>query len=74
MKTQNEYSAKRGDFIDATVTEPLWTVEDVAGYLRLRAETVRTMARANKIPGLKVGKAWRFKASEIKDMLKTRPR
>jgi excisionase family DNA binding protein len=51
-------------------TEPLWTVEDVAKYLRLKQETVRMMARTNKLPALKVGKAWRFRSSEVKDVLK----
>jgi hypothetical protein len=29
------------------------------------------MARANKLPALKVGKAWRFRISDVKDMLRT---
>lgn len=41
--------------------EPLWTVLDVAEFLRLEPETVRTMAREGKLPGIKVGRAWRFK-------------
>lgn len=70
MKQQNSFSNKRVDFLDSS-TEPLWTVEDVANYLRLKEETVRMMARANKIPALKVGKAWRFRITDIKEMLKT---
>lgn len=70
MKQQNPQSNKKQEFLDISTTEPLWTVEDVAGYLRLKEETVRMMARAKKIPALKVGKAWRFKAREIKEMLK----
>ncbi len=47
--------------------EPLWTVEEVANYLRLTAETVRVMARRGELPSIKVGKrVWRFKISEIK--------
>ena len=53
-------------------TEPLWTVEDLADYLRLKAETVRMMARAQKIPAIKVGRVWRFRASDIKEMLKSK--
>lgn len=53
-------------------TEPLWTVVEVANYLRLKRETVRLMARANKIPAIKVGKVWRFRASEIKDFMKSK--
>jgi excisionase family DNA binding protein len=68
MKTKSNRSKPNPDR-SMTLTEPLWTVEDVAGYLRLKEETVRIMARSNKIPGLKIGKAWRFRASEIKEML-----
>lgn len=46
-------------------TEPLWTVEDVAQYLRLDPETVRTLTRQKKLPGMKVGKVWRFRKAEI---------
>jgi excisionase family DNA binding protein len=56
---------------EALDAEPLWTVEDVATYLRLKQETVRMMARTNKLPALKVGKAWRFRAMEIKAMMKS---
>lgn len=55
--------------IQIDVTEPLWTVEDVAGYLRLNPETVRMMARSGRIPSIKVGKAWRFRAGQIKHWL-----
>jgi len=47
----------------------LWTVEEVANYLRVKEETVRMMARSKRLPAMKVGKAWRFKGSEIKEIL-----
>jgi excisionase family DNA binding protein len=50
---------------NAQATEPLWTVEDVADYLRLDPETVRSLARQKKLPGMKVGKVWRFRKAEI---------
>ena len=50
--------------------EPLWTVEDVAGYLRLNPETIRIMARRGELPCIKVGRrVWRFRISEIRDWL-----
>lgn len=52
-------------------TEPLWTVEEVARYLRIKPETVRMMARAKSLPALKVGKVWRFRAREIKETLRS---
>jgi excisionase family DNA binding protein len=47
------------------ITEPLWTVEDVAQYLKLEPETVRAMARTGKLPAIKIGKVWRFKKSAL---------
>lgn len=72
MKLKKTRSSGAQELLKTTLTEPLWTVEDVANYLRLKQETVRMMARANKIPALKVGKAWRFKVSDIKSMLISR--
>ena len=57
--------------LDTIKTEPLWTVSEVAGYLRLRPETIRLMARNGELPSIKVGKrVWRFKIGEVKDWLK----
>jgi len=38
-----------------SLNEPPMTVEGVAAYLRLRPETVRSMARRKQLPALKVG-------------------
>ena len=47
-------------------SEQLWTVEEVAEYLRLQPETVRAKARKGEIPAFKVGKRiWRFDIKEI---------
>lgn len=35
-------------------------VEDVAALMDLNTETVRRLAREGKLPGRKVGGAWRF--------------
>lgn len=49
-----------------SLNEPLMTVEEVAAYLRLRPETVRSFARRKQLPTLKVGPGiWRFQRSEI---------
>jgi excisionase family DNA binding protein len=70
MKQQTTNSNNNRDQIKNALAEPLWTVQDVANYLRLEQETVRMMARAKKIPAIKVGKVWRFKVGDIKEMLK----
>jgi len=48
---------------------PLWTVEDVAGYLQLQPDTIRSMARRGELPAIKIGKVWRFQKSAISQML-----
>lgn len=55
-------------FIDKT--EPLLTVCELARYLRLEPQTVRTLARDGKIPALKIGRIWRFRRTEILQALK----
>jgi excisionase family DNA binding protein len=50
-------------------TDPLWTVDDVAAYLKLQPETIRSMARRGELPALKIGKVWRFQKHIIHEML-----
>ncbi len=51
------------------IGDPLWTVEDVADYLKLQPETIRSMARRGELPALKIGKVWRFQRRAIHAML-----
>jgi excisionase family DNA binding protein len=50
-------------------TDPLWTVEDVANYLKLQPETIRSMARRGELPALKIGKVWRFQKTAIHNLI-----
>lgn len=52
-----------------SLPDPLWTVEDVAAFLKLQPETIRSMARRGELPGLKIGKVWRFQKYAIREML-----
>jgi len=38
----------------------LMTVEDVAEYLRIKPSTVYEWASNGKLPGVKIGRLWRF--------------
>jgi excisionase family DNA binding protein len=51
------------------LSDALWTVEDVAEYLKLQPETIRSMARRGELPALKLGKVWRFHKHAIHEML-----
>ncbi len=41
------------------------SVEDVADFLQLDPATVRSLARRGELPGVKLGKHWRFLRDEI---------
>ena len=51
--------------IDELLPNQYLTIEQVAQVLQLQPETVRTMAREKRIPAIKIGRVWRFKASKI---------
>ena len=43
----------------------IMTIREVAEYLKLTEKTAYRHAADGKIPGFKVGGAWRFRRSEI---------
>lgn len=45
--------------------DEIMTIEEVAGYLKLKPQTIYTWAQNGKIPAAKLGKEWRFKRSVI---------
>ncbi|MBU0512634.1 MAG: helix-turn-helix domain-containing protein [Chloroflexi bacterium] len=49
--------------------EHLWTVEDVAAYLQIKAETVRKLSRQGTIPGFQVGRLWRYTPERIRQWI-----
>ena len=46
-------------------TGEIFTLEEVASYLKVGKRTVYRLAAANKIPAFKVGGAWRFLRADI---------
>ncbi|MAS87174.1 MAG: DNA-binding protein [Micavibrio sp.] len=45
----------------------IMTIREVAEYLRLTEKTTYRFALEGKIPGFKVGAAWRFRREDIVD-------
>lgn len=43
----------------------IMTIREVADYLKINEKTAYKLAAEGKIPGFKVGGAWRFKRGEI---------
>jgi excisionase family DNA binding protein len=46
------------------------TVKELADYLKIADKTAYRFAAEGKIPGFKVGSAWRFKKTEIDAWIK----
>jgi predicted DNA-binding transcriptional regulator AlpA len=54
--------------VTAMRSEPLWTVEDVAGFLRIPVSTLYEWRRYRRGPkGRKVGKHLRYDPQEVRD-------
>lgn len=47
------------------MTSEIMTIQEIAEYLRLNEKTAYRLVSDGKIPGFKVGGAWRFRRSEI---------
>jgi len=45
--------------------EEIFTIKELAAYLKLAEKTAYRLASDGKLPGFKVGGAWRFRKSEI---------
>jgi len=45
--------------------EPLIDADEVGKLLGLHPKTVQQMARSGRMPGIRVGKFWRFRKSQI---------
>ena len=43
----------------------IFTIDEVAAYLKVGKRTVYRLAAARKIPAFKVGGAWRFRRAEL---------
>lgn len=46
------------------------SVKEIAEHLGLSKETIYRMLKAETIPAYKVGRQWKFKASEVDNYLK----
>ena len=50
--------------------EPLIDADEVGKLLGLHPKTVQQMARSGRMPGIRVGKFWRFRKSQIDHWLR----
>ena len=61
-----------GDFMEVDTASKIdekyiMTVQEVAQYLRLSRAKVYRLAKAGKIPAMRIGRSWRFRKDMIDD-------
>lgn len=47
----------------------IFTIEELADYLKISKEKIYKMLQANELPAFKVGNQWRFKKSDIESWI-----
>ncbi len=52
----------------------IFTLEEVAAYLKVGKRTIYRLAAAKKIPAFKVGGAWRFSRADIDQWIREQAR
>lgn len=50
----------------------IFTLDEVAAYLKVGKRTVYRLAAANKIPAFKVGGTWRFRKADLERWIASR--
>ena len=51
--------------------EPLLGSDEAAQLLKIHPKTLQRMARQRQIPGIQIGKLWRFRRSELNAWIET---
>lgn len=54
------------------MTDEIWTIRELADYLRLKEKTAYALVAKGEIPGFKVGGSWRFKKHDIESWIEKR--
>jgi excisionase family DNA binding protein len=53
------------------VSEPLWTAEDVAAFLRVSLSMVYKLRRQGSLPAVRVGALFRFQPDVVRDFARS---
>ena len=64
VKTQRDHQMPNGS-ADVGQFEPLLKSEEAAALLKIHPKTLQRMARNGENTGIRIGKLWRFRASEL---------
>lgn len=65
----SEGSATGRGKVLAFVPDPLLDTDEAAAVMKIHPKTLQKLARSGSIHGIRVGKLWRFRASQIQDWI-----
>ena len=54
------------------MTDEIWTIKELATYLKLKEKTAYALAAKGDLPGFKVGGSWRFRKSDLENWIENR--
>ena len=60
--------------LETIMDEEIFTIKEVASYLKLTEKTAYRLAAEGKLPGFKVGGSWRFKKEALLAWIKKQER
>ena len=49
--------------------DEILTIQEIATFLKIKEKTAYDLAAKGKLPGFKVGGAWRFKRSQLNEWI-----
>lgn len=52
--------------------EPLLTSEEAAAILKIHPKVLERMAQRGEVPGFKLGKFWRYRASDLESWIESK--
>ena len=56
----------------AEVIDPIMTLQEIAGYLKVSEKTILRMVQSGELPGVKISNQWRFVRGVIDEWLSRR--
>lgn len=58
--------------MELSMDDDIWTIKEVATYLKIKEKTAYALVAQGKIPGFKVGGAWRFRRMDIEQWIENK--
>lgn len=54
------------------MVDDIWTIKELAAYLKLKEKRAYALAAKGELPGFKVGGSWRFKKTDLETWIENR--